>query len=239
VQVSIRDGVPSPLAEAQRPLVLVAVAETRLACFLDRVLAATGFRVECAHDPITALERSSPDLVLLDPLVPLTEQLRVKTDVPIVVLSVDDSVEARVAALDAGADDVLPIPFELKELVARLRALRRGRALAVASALARARQGTLTYADVQVDLDTREVTRGTRKIELRHKAFELLAYFMRHPQRVLSRRELLEDVWGYDFLGDSNVIEVTVSAIRQALEAEGEPRLIFTVRPIGYILNAR
>src|SRR5262249_36299416 len=92
---------------------------------------------------------------------------------------------------------------------------------------------------VCVDLDTREVRRGNRKIELRHKAFELLACFMRHPNRVLSRRELLEDVWGYDFLGDSNVIEVTVSNIRQALEAEGEPRLIFTVRPIGYILTLR
>jgi two-component system response regulator MprA len=123
-------------------------------------------------------------------------------------------------------------------LLARLRAVRRGRELARAGASARARQGILTYADVRLDLDTREAARGARRLELRNKAFELLTWFLRHPERVLSRRELLEDVWGYDFLGDSNVIEVTISHIRQALEAGGEPRLIHTVRPIGYILRA-
>jgi two-component system response regulator MprA len=120
-----------------------------------------------------------------------------------------------------------------------LRAVQRGRALASAGAGVRARHGSLVYTDLSLDLDTRTVTRGERTVELRNKAFELLACFMRHPERVLSRRELLEDVWGFDFLGDSNVIEVTVSHIRQALELAGEPRLIHTVRPVGYILNAR
>jgi two-component system response regulator MprA len=99
------------------------------------------------------------------------------------------------------------------------------------------RRGILSYADVTLDQDTREVNRGERPVELRNKAFELLAYFLRNPGRVLSRRELLEEVWGYDFLGDSNVIEVTVGQLRQKLEAGGEPRVIQTVRPVGYILR--
>jgi two-component system response regulator MprA len=249
VQTSLRDAKPpGDLPGMLEPRVLVAEHNPRLASFLDRALAAAGYRVEHIADAVRALdavEREAPDLVLLDPALPgfsgleLARALRARTDVPIVLLSAHDSVEERVAGLDAGADDYLTIPFAIPELLARLRAVRRGRALASASANARARQGTLSYADVTLDLDTREVSRGERRLELRNKAFELLTYFLRHPERVLSRRELLEDVWGYDFLGDSNVIEVTVSAIRQALEQGGEPRLIHTVRPIGYILNAR
>jgi two-component system, OmpR family, response regulator MprA len=239
VQASLRDGDPSLALDTQRPLVLVAVAEARLASFLDRALTAAGYQVACAQDLAQALDHAKPEAVLLEARYPHADAVRAKTTAPIVVLSTDDSVDARVAALEAGADDVVALPFEIRELLARLGALRRGRALASASAVARARQGTLTYADVHLDLDTREAWRGGRKLELRHKAFELLACFMRNPRRVLSRRQLLEEVWGYEFLGDSNVIEVTVSAIRQALEAAGEPRLIFTVRPIGYILNAR
>jgi two-component system response regulator MprA len=249
VQTSLRDANPSgDLPGMLEPRVLVAEHNPRLASFLDRALASAGYRVEHTTDAVQALdavEREAPDLVLLDPALPgfsgleLARALRARTDVPIVLLSAQDSVEERVAGLDAGADDYLTIPFAIPELLARLRAVRRGRALASASANARARQGSLSYADVTLDLDTREVTRGERRLELRNKAFELLTYFLRHPERVLSRRELLEDVWGYDFLGDSNVIEVTVSAIRQALEQGGEPRLIHTVRPIGYILNAR
>jgi two-component system, OmpR family, response regulator MprA len=249
VQTSLRDAKPSAdLPGMPEPRVLVAEHNPRLASFLDRALAAAGYRVEHTTDAVQALdavEREAPDLVLLDPALPgfsgleLARALRARTDVPIVLLSAHDSVEECVAGLDAGADDYLTIPFAIPELLARLRAVRCGRALASTSANARARQGTLSYADVTLDLDTREVTRRGRRLELRNKAFELLTYFLRHPERVLSRRELLEDVWGYDFLGDSNVIEVTVSGIRQALEQGGEPRLIHTIRPIGYILNAR
>jgi two-component system response regulator MprA len=236
VLASVRFGDSNPSAVAQRPRAVVVVSDTRLASFVDRILAGAGYAVEPLCDSTHMGDELAPDVLLLDAAGGRAEELRGRTEAPILVLA-PDSVEARVAALDAGADDVLTVPFDSEELLARLRALRRGRALASAAARARASQGVLSYADVKVDLDRREVTRGGRRIELRHKAFELLACFMRHPQRVLSRRELLEDVWGYEFLGDSNVIEVTVSTIRQALEAGGEPRLIFTVRPIGYILK--
>jgi two-component system response regulator MprA len=237
VLASIRFGDASPGADTRRPLALVAVRDPRLASFLDHSLVAAGYDVDCEQDALTAMGALNPDLLLVE--APAVQQLRSKTDAPIVAFATTDSVQARIAALDAGADDIIALPFEIKELLARFRALRRGRALAVAAVHARTQRGTLAYADVQLDLDTREVRRGDRSIELRHKTFELLAFFMHHPQRVLSRRELLEHVWGYEFLGDSNVIEVTVRALRQALEAGGEPRLIFTVRPIGYILNAR
>jgi two-component system response regulator MprA len=249
VQTSLRDADPSDeSAGTLQPRVLLAQHDPRLASLLDHALVAAGYAVERADDAVRlleAFERELPDAVLLDPALPgfsgmdLARELRSRTDAPIVLLSVHDTLEARVAGLDAGADDYLAIPFAIPELLARLRAVRRGRALASASAFARSRQGSLTYADLRLDLDTREVVRGDRRLELRNKAFELLCCFLRHPERVLSRRELLEDVWGYDFLGDSNVIEVTVSAIRQALEQGGEPRLIHTVRPIGYILNHR
>ncbi len=249
MQTSLRDADPSDAsASVRQPRVLLAQHDSRLASFLDHALAAAGYSVERTADGLEVLdafERETPDLVLLDPALPgfggldLARELRSRTVVPIVLLSAHDSVQERVAGLDAGADDYLSIPFAVPELLARLRAVRRGRALASASAFARSRQGSLTYADLTLDLDAREVFRGERRLELRNKAFELLTHFLRHPERVLSRRELLEDVWGYDFLGDSNVIEVTVSAIRQALELGGEPRLIHTVRPIGYILNRR
>ena len=240
-------------ADSTQPLVLLVEDDARFASFVDRALVGAGYRVERATDALQALaifDEVAPDVVLLGLVPPGTgwldsnsleaaRQLRARSDVPIVIISALDDVDDRVAGLDAGADDFLSKPFALEELLARLRAVRRGRALATASAQARARHGKLVYADVRLDLDSREIVRGERKIELRNKAFELLACFMRHPNRVLSRRELLEEVWGYEFLGDSNVIEVTVSHVRQALEAKGEPRLIHTVRPVGYILNQR
>jgi two-component system response regulator MprA len=225
------------------PLVLVIDDDPRRASFLDRALASAGYRVRCARDSAEALERQArlaPDAILqASSGAELTRDLRARTDVPIIVLSATDGIRERISALDAGADDHLALPFATEELLARIRAVLRGRALASNGAMTLARRGRLTYADLCLDLDAREVMRGIRKVDLRNKGFELLACFMRHPERVLSRRDLLGDVWGYDFLGDSNVIEVTVSQLRQALEAAGEPRLIHTVRPVGYILNDR
>jgi two-component system response regulator MprA len=227
---------------AAPPLVLVVEDDHRISAFLDRALVQAGYRVVVAADGPAALaqaERSQPEVVVLDLMLPgldgleVARRLRTNGGVPILMLTARDGVDDRVQGLDAGADDYLVKPFALEELLARLRALLRGRALAVADT----RRGPLTYADVILDQDTREVRRGERRVELRNKAFELLAYFLRNPGRVLSRRELLEEVWGYDFLGDSNVIEVTVGQLRQKLEAAGEPRVIQTVRPVGYILR--
>jgi two-component system response regulator MprA len=239
----------SPLTRAgqNQPLVLVVEDDARLSSFLSRELATAGYRVECIADggqAAGAFALLAPDVVVLDLVLPgldgleLARKLRAQSGVPILMLAARHGVDDRVAGLDAGADDYLPKPFAVEELLARLRAVLRGRALAAAGAIADVRLGTLEYADVRLDQDTRELTRGGRRLELRNKAFELLACFMRHPERVLSRRELLEEVWGYEFLGDSNVIEVTVGHARQALEANGEPRLIHTVRPVGYILRA-
>jgi two-component system response regulator MprA len=165
----------------------------------------------------------------------IARQLRARSSVPILILTARDGVAERINGFDAGADDFLAKPFALDELLARLRALVRRRTLDVQHAR---RAGELTYGDVLIDLDAREIYRGQRRIELRHRAFELLAYFVRHPERVLGRRELIEEVWGYEYLGDSNVIDVTIGHVRRALEATGEPRLIHTVRQAGYILRA-
>jgi two-component system response regulator MprA len=225
------------------PLVLVVEDDVRLSAFLDRALTQAGYRTERVPDGPTALEAAAalgPDLVILDVGLPgldgleVARRLRARSCVPILILTARDGVTERINGFDAGADDFLAKPFALEELLARLRALLRRRALDRQPA----RSGALAYADLRLDLDAREAARGARPIEMRNRAFELLAYFLRHPERVLSRRELIEEVWGFEFLGDSNVIEVTVGHLRQALEAGGEPRLIHTVRPVGYILRA-
>jgi two-component system, OmpR family, response regulator MprA len=237
---------PTSDADAAAPLVLIVERDARLYVFLDRALSAAGYRVARATDGLRALsafQSLRPDLVLVDQTLPvldgleLARRLRAHGSMPIVMLATDPSVDDRVAALDAGADDCLARPFAIEELLARLRALRRGRALAVASAIADTRHGTLSYADVHLDQDSHAAWRGTRKLELRNRALELLACFLRHPERVLSRNELLEEAWGYEYLGDSNVVDVTIGHLRQALEAGGEPRLIHTVRPVGYLLR--
>jgi two-component system response regulator MprA len=236
------------LADAEQPLVLLVESDARLASFVERALIAADYRVHRVAEPGRApgaLDDLAPDLVIVNPMISggdgleLTRRLRMCSHAPIVLLSPHDRLDDRVAGLDAGADDYLARPFALEELLARLRALRRGRKLTLQHARTRARQGALAYRDVHLDLDAREAFRGARRLELRHQAFELLAYFLRHPERVLARSELLEQVWGYAFLGNSNVIQVTVSAVRQALEAEGEARLIHTIRAVGYILIDR
>jgi two-component system response regulator MprA len=235
-----------PEPEPGAPAVLVVEDDRRMAAFLDRALTYAGYRVDVAEDGERALATAAehaPDVVLLDVMLPGIDGLEVARrlrrgdggGVPILMLTAREGLDDRIEGLDAGADDYLAKPFALQELLARLRALLRGRALAVAET----RRGLLTFADVALDQDAREVTRGARRLAVRNKEFELLAYFLRHPGKVLEPRVLLEAVWGYPYLGDANLVHVTLRRLRQELEAGGAPRLIQTVPRGGYVLRQR
>ncbi|HYZ37899.1 MAG TPA: response regulator transcription factor, partial [Pseudonocardiaceae bacterium] len=157
-------------------------------------------------------------------------------DLPILVLTARDAISDRVAGLDAGADDYLPKPFALEELLARLRALLR-RSPPDGLGPAGPPEARLKFADLTLDESTREVTRGERRISLTRTEFTLLELFMRHPRQVLTRSRILEDVWGYDFPTSGNALEVYVGYLRRKTEAGREPRLIHTVRGVGYALR--
>ncbi len=210
---------------------------------LRRSLAFNGYDVDLATDGLDALTKitaSRPDAVVLDVMMPRVGGLeacrRLRADgddVPILVLTARDSVADRVAGLDAGADDYLVKPFALEELLARLRALLRRSAAPVDGGA----EAALTFADLSLDTSTREVTRGTRSIRLTRTEFALLELFLRHPRQVLDRAKILEDVWGYDFPTTANSLEVYVGYLRRKTEADGEPRLLHTVRGVGYSLR--
>lgn len=232
-----------PTIDPGAPAILVVEDDRRMAAFLDRALTYAGYRVAVAEDgeqALTRAEEQAPDLVVLDVMLPgisgleVARRLRAQSaGVPILMLTAREGLDDRIEGLDSGADDYLTKPFALPELLARLRALLRGRALAVADA----RRGLLTYADVSLDQDAHEASRNGRRLSLRNKELELLAYFLRHPERVLEPRILLEGVWGYPYLGDANLVHVTLRRLRQELEAGGEPRLIQTVPRGGYVLR--
>ena len=222
--------------------VVVVEDDRRIAAFLDRALSHTGYHVQVARDGGAGLDlatRAAPDLVILDLILPdmdgleVARQLRARSSVPILMLTARAGVADRVDGLDAGADDYLIKPFALEELLARVRSMLR-RLDVNARAL---RRGELVYADLRVDQDTRDAFRGQRDLRLRNREFELLAYLLRNPERAISRGELRDEVWGEDFPGDSNVIDVTLGHLRQKMEADGLPRLIHTVRPVGYMLR--
>lgn len=210
---------------------------------LRRSLSFNGYSVELAQDGQEALERITsdrPDAVVLDVMMPRMDGLQVcrhlrstGDDLPILVLTARDSVSERVAGLDAGADDYLPKPFALEELLARMRALLRRTGPDDSSADAAA----LTFADLSLDPVTREVTRGERQISLTRTEFSLLEMLIANPRRVLTRSRILEEVWGFDFPTSGNALEVYVGYLRRKTEAEGEPRLIHTVRGVGYVLR--
>jgi two-component system response regulator MprA len=209
---------------------------------LRRSLAFNGYDVELAGDGLAALEsiaRNRPDAVVLDVMMPRLDGLeacrRLRSageDLPILVLTARDAVSDRVAGLDAGADDYLPKPFALEELLARLRALLRRTQPAFSS-----ENGQLSFADLTLDPLAREVTRGERTVRLTRTEFNLLELLMRHPRQVLTRSQILEEVWGFDFPTTANSLEVYVGYLRRKTEAAGEPRLIHTVRGIGYALR--
>lgn len=214
---------------------------------LRRSLAFNGYQVELAEDGQVALDKmvdSRPDALVLDVMMPrldgleVCRRLRSAGDaLPILVLTARDAVSDRVAGLDAGADDYLPKPFALEELLARLRALLRRRTPEEIADAAAGRTKALEFADLSLDPDTRDVRRGERAISLTRTEFSLLELLLAHPRRVLTRGQILEQVWGYDFPTSGNALEVYVGYLRRKTEAEGEPRLIHTVRGVGYVLR--
>lgn len=210
---------------------------------LQRALELEGYDVELAESGEEALDRlggvALADAVILDVLMPGIDGLEVcrtlragANPVPVLMLTARAEVDSRVAGLDAGADDYLPKPFALAELLARLRAL-----------LRRAANGddshVLRFADLELDLGTREVRRGARSIELTRTEFSLLELFLRNPRQVLTRSVIFERVWGYDFGPTSNSLDVYVGYLRRKTEENGASRLIHTVRGVGYALRER
>lgn len=206
---------------------------------LRRFLAYEGYSVSTASSGDEALTRTlehPPDLIVLDILLPtlngleVTQRLRAAGDqVPILMLTARDSVANRVEGFEMGADDYLVKPFAPEELLVRVKALlRRNQAI---------RYEVLRYADIELDMGTRLAHRGTRGIVLSPTEFDLLALFLRRPRQVLTREIILNCIWGLDFEGSSNVLEVYIGYLRAKLEAKGEPRLIYTVRGIGYVLR--
>jgi two-component system, OmpR family, response regulator MprA len=210
---------------------------------LRRSLQFNGYQVDLASDGLQAIDAvgaQRPDAMVLDVMMPRLDGLEVcrrlrgtGDDLPILVLTARDAVSDRVAGLDAGADDYLPKPFALEELLARLRALLRRRTPAGDTAAAAA----LRFADLELDPVTREVTRGDRRISLTRTEFALLEMLLRHPRQVLTRGRILEDVWGYDFPTSGNALEVYVGYLRRKTESDSESRLIHTVRGVGYVLR--
>ncbi len=224
---------------SRAPRVLVVEDDEDIAQALQRSLRMEGYEVRIALDGASGLEQSHtfvPDLVILDLGLPkvdgidVARGLREQDDVPILILTARDALESRVEGLDAGADDYLVKPFERQELLARMRALLRRRPPRGSA--------PLRVGDLSLNADTHEVVRGERAIELTQREFELLEYLMRNERIVISRQRLLDEVWGYDPFSQTNTIEVFVSNLRRKLEAEGEPRLLHTIRGAGYVLRA-
>lgn len=219
--------------------ILLVEDEVPLARFIELELSAEGYRISVAHDGITGLtlaRESTPDLAILDWMLPglsgleLCRRLRsTGNKMPVILLTAKDEVRDRVAGLDAGADDYVLKPFSIEELLARIRAhLRRTN---------EPNSDLIQFEDLSLDRSTREVFRDKRSIELTAKEFDLLEYLLNHPRQVLTRDQILEKVWGYDFMGDSNIIEVYIRYLRLKLEENGEKRLIHTIRGVGYTLR--
>ncbi|NEO85405.1 MAG: response regulator transcription factor [Spirulina sp. SIO3F2] len=220
--------------------ILVVEDEERLAQLLKLELEYEGYTITVANDGLSGLSaarEAEPDMILLDWMLPglsgieICKRLRTTgCKAPIILLTAKDEVSDRVTGLDAGADDYIVKPFSVEELLARVRAnLRRTQEQDTE---------TLQFEDLRLNRSSREVFRGSRRIELTAKEFDLLEYLLAHPRQVMTRDQILERVWGYDFMGDSNIIEVYVRYLRLKLEAEQESRLIQTVRGVGYVIRS-
>ncbi|GAB4458114.1 MAG: response regulator transcription factor [Thermoleptolyngbya sp. C42_A2020_037] len=219
--------------------ILLVEDEEKLARFIQLELGCEGYQVNVAHDGLSGLtlaRETPPDLAILDWMLPgmtgveLCRRLRsTGSKIPVILLTAKDEIGDRVTGLDAGADDYVVKPFSIEELLARVRAhLRRTQ---------EPDPDALEFADLTLNRRTREVFRNGRPIELTAKEFDLLEHLMRRPKQVITRDRILEEVWGYDFMGDSNIIEVYIRYLRLKLEDQGDKRLIQTVRGVGYVLR--
>ncbi|MFQ5614441.1 MAG: response regulator transcription factor [Anaerolineae bacterium] len=220
--------------------ILVVEDEPKIASIISRALRSEGYQVELAPDGETGLERAleePPELVILDIMLPgidgltVCRQLRAaELKTPVLMLTAKDAIPDEVSGLDAGADDYLTKPFQIERLLARIRALLRRSAPPESKT-------PLTFADLTLDPTTRLAHRGEREIEFTAKEYDLMELFMRHPRQVLTRDQIYEQIWGYDFGGESNIIEVYIRYLRAKLEANNEPRLLHTIRGVGYALR--
>ncbi|WP_017811326.1 MULTISPECIES: response regulator transcription factor [Paenibacillus] len=226
-----------------RPTILIIDDDEKIISMLRRGLAFEGYEVLTASNGAEGLNKmleNDPALMVLDVMMPQVDGFEVcrrvreaGSSVPILMLTAKDEVENRVKGLDAGADDYLVKPFALEELLARVRALLRRKPDTNNSSNSR-----LTYEDLTLDPDAREVMRDGQRLELTAKEFELLHLFMQNPKRVLSRDLIMDKIWGYDYSGESNVLEVYIAMLRQKTEEYGGKRLIQTIRGAGYILRS-
>ncbi|CAM3119431.1 response regulator transcription factor [Paenibacillus sediminis] len=224
-----------------RSTILIIDDDEKIISMLRRGLAFEGYNVLTAMNGAEGLQQmleSEPDLVILDVMMPKVDGFEVVrrlreggSTVPILMLTAKDEVENRVKGLDLGADDYLVKPFALEELLARARALLRRKGSSEQEG------NRLVFEDIILDLDSREVIRGGHRLELTAKEFELLHLFMQNPKRVLSRDLIMDKIWGYDYSGESNVLEVYIAMLRQKTEEHGGKRLIQTIRGAGYILR--
>jgi two-component system response regulator MprA len=220
--------------------ILLVEDEQAIAKFIGRGLQREGYSVVVAHDGEAGLDMAFselPDLIILDVMLPdidglsICRQLReAEMQTPVLMLTAKDAIPDRVAGLEAGADDYLVKPFAFEELLARLKALRRRKAPIETEA-------PLNFTNLTLNPSTRMARRADRTIELTAKEYDLLELFMRHPNQVLTRDQIYERIWGYDFGGESNIIEVYIRYLRSKLEVDGEPRLLHTVRGVGYALR--
>lgn len=219
--------------------ILIIEDDEGILTFLRRGLAYEGYDVDVAMDGRSGLDiarDNHPDLVVLDLMLPgidgleVCRRLRAGGEVPILILTAKDGITDRITGLDMGADDYMVKPFDLDELMARIRALLR-------RSQPTSQPKIYQFADLTLDAGTRQAQRGERLISLTAKEYELLELFLRHPRQVLTRDVIYDSVWGYDFGGESNIIEVYVRYLRQKLERKNEGRLIHTVRGVGYVLR--
>lgn len=221
------------------PKILIIDDDKKISTMMKRGLIYEGYEVSTAENGKEGLRKvleDAPDLIVLDVMMPgidgleVCRRLRIEDTIPILMVTARDTVSDRVAGLETGADDYLVKPFAFEEFAARVKALLR-------RSNKQESNDSLHYSNLSLDLGTRIAKRGSRQFELSTTEFNLLSYFLAHPKQVLSRELIMEKIWGYDFNGESNVLDVYIGYLRSKTEDQGEPRLIHTVRGAGYVMR--